>query len=164
MSVDLTAVCVDRLADKVASSVSFSKVTNIDDMINMKVDRAGLNVRVPFCALRCAYCALPGDKYNSMAAQIFLNGVDKELELYSRYLSRPNVDRVYISGGTPSLIHREIPRMLNMIEDHFGFKGKVAIEASPTDLSPEVLSSLKDSGVGQIKRRGADFRRAYTFQ
>ncbi len=104
---DLTMRYVDQLAEKVASSVSFSKVTNIDDVLNSKVDRTGLNIRVPFCALRCAYCALPGDKYDRTAAQMFLKGVDKELELYSDRLGGPKIERVYISGGTPSLMHRE---------------------------------------------------------
>jgi coproporphyrinogen III oxidase-like Fe-S oxidoreductase len=150
MAIDLTMRYVDKLADKVASSVSFSKVTENDNVVSTKVDKVGLNIRVPFCALKCAYCAVPGDAYNSMAAKAFLKGVDKELELYSDYLKKPMVERVYISGGTPSLMHREIPQILDMVDGHFDFRGKVAIEASPTDLSPEVVRSLKDSGVTQV--------------
>jgi oxygen-independent coproporphyrinogen-3 oxidase len=141
---------VDRLADKVASSISFSEVTDASSVVDTKVERVGLNVRVPFCALKCAYCAVPGDRYSLEAAQMFLRSVDRELELYAESLGRPKVDRVYVSGGTPSLMHREIGTLVDMVGERFGSRGKVAIEASPTDLSPDVVRNLRDAGVDQI--------------
>lgn len=150
MPFDLTMRCVDKPADKVASSVSFSEAADAGDVISAKVERTGLNVRVPFCALKCAYCAVPGDRYSSEAAQMFLNSVDREPEICSERLGRPRAERAYISGGIPSPLHREIGTMRGMVEDRFGSGGKVAIEASPTDLGPEVVKGLPGSGVDRI--------------
>ncbi len=141
---------MSHLADKVASGVTFERLSRMEDAVSGSVDKAGLNIRIPFCALRCAYCALPGEAYNQKAAVAFLNGLFVELGLYSEYLGEIDIDRVYLSGGTPSLLHKEIPTILEIVEDRFGECGKVAIEASPTDLSEEVLESLRSSGVTQI--------------
>ncbi|MGD0817087.1 MAG: radical SAM protein [Methanomassiliicoccales archaeon] len=141
---------VDRLADDVASGITFERPQRIDDALVRKVDKAGLNIRIPFCALRCAYCALPGDAFNHKTAQIFIDGLDIELGLYSEYLGKIDINRIYLSGGTPSLLHREIPTILEIVEDHFGSCGKVAIEASPTDLTKEVIDNLRSAGVTQI--------------
>jgi oxygen-independent coproporphyrinogen-3 oxidase len=146
----LTERYVDNLAQKVASGVKFERLTQMEDATSAKVDKAGLNIRIPFCALRCAYCALPGQTYDPRAAMAFLNGLYVELGIYAESLGNVKIDRVYLSGGTPSLLHKEIPTILEIVEDRFSTCKNVAIEASPTDLTPEVLESLRSAGVSQI--------------
>ncbi|MGE5379375.1 MAG: radical SAM protein [Candidatus Saccharibacteria bacterium] len=146
----LTERYVNSLADKVASGIKFERLTRMEDATNSKVEKAGLNIRIPFCALRCAYCALPGQTYDPRAATAFLNGLYVELGIYAESLGGVKIDRVYLSGGTPSLLHKEIPTILEIVEDRFSACKNVAIEASPTDLTPEILESLAASGVSQI--------------
>lgn len=146
----LTERYVDNLAKKVASGIKFERLTRMEDALSFKVEKAGLNIRIPFCALRCAYCALPGQSYDPKAALAFLNGLYVELGIYAEYLKDMDIERIYLSGGTPSLLHKEIPTMLDIIEERFSACKKIAIEASPTDLNKEVLESLRSSGVSQI--------------
>ncbi len=138
------------MVDRVNSSVSFKRVTRLEDVLPEKVERTSLNIRVPFCASRCTYCALPGQAYDQKMAHLFLAGLNEELSQYASYLGRAKVERVYISGGTPSLLHKEMEALLSIVSDHFDLQGDVAMEASPADLSEEVLDDIKEAGVNQL--------------
>ncbi|MDD1773345.1 MAG: radical SAM protein, partial [Methanomassiliicoccales archaeon] len=70
--------------------------------------------------------------------------------LYSSYLRRPKVERVYLSGGTPSLMYKDMGILLGLVEEEFNKPPTVAMEASPADLSPEVLVSLSEAGISQL--------------
>jgi len=150
MALDLTMRYVSRLADRVADSVSFERVTRLEDVVPDGMDRAALNIRIPFCAFKCTYCALPGQTYDERQAYVFLAAVREELRQYSSYLKKPRIERVYLSGGTPSLMHKYLGILLQFVEEEFNIPPTVAMEASPTDLSPEVLVSLREAGVSQL--------------
>ncbi|MGD0056794.1 MAG: radical SAM protein [Methanomassiliicoccales archaeon] len=150
MPLDFTMRYVSKLADRVADSVSFERVTRIEDVVPDGMDQVALNIRIPFCAFKCTYCALPGQSYDERQAEVFLAAVRKELRLYSSYLQRPKIERVYLSGGTPSLMHKDMGFLLGLVEEEFNKPPTVAMEASPADLSPEVLVSLKETGVSQL--------------
>jgi len=150
LSFEPTLRFVDKMVDRVNSSVSFKRVTRLEDVLPEKVERTSLNIRVPFCASRCTYCALPGQAYDEKMAHLFLAGLNEELRLYASYLGRSRVERVYISGGTPSLLHKEMEALLSIVSDHFDLHGDVAMEASPADLSEEVLDDIKQAGVNQL--------------
>lgn len=150
MALDLTMRYVSRLADRVADSISFERVTRLEDVVPDDMDRAALNIRIPFCAFKCTYCALPGQAYEDRQARVFLAAVREELRLYSSYLKRSKIERVYLSGGTPSLMHEYLGILLGFVEEEFNTPPIVAMEASPADLNPEVLSGLRDAGVSQL--------------
>ncbi len=150
MPFDPTLRFVDKMVDRVNSSVSFKRVTKLEDVLPEKVDRTSLNIRIPFCASRCTYCALPGQAYDQKMAGLFLAGLNEELKLYASYLGKSRVERVYISGGTPSLLHKEMGALLSIVADNFDLQGDVAMEASPADLSDEVLDDIKAAGVNQL--------------
>jgi oxygen-independent coproporphyrinogen III oxidase len=150
LAFDPTLRFVDKMVDRVNSSVAFKRVTKLEDVLPEKVDRTSLNIRVPFCASRCTYCALPGQVYDQKMAGLFLAGLNEELKLYASYLGKSKVERVYISGGTPSLLHKEMEALLSIVSDNFDLQGDVAMEASPADLSDEVLDDIKAAGVNQL--------------
>ncbi|HUL39292.1 MAG TPA: radical SAM protein [Methanomassiliicoccales archaeon] len=150
MPLDLTQRYVNKLAQRVADSVSFEKVTRIEDVIPEGIGRTAINVRIPFCAFKCTYCALPGQSYDERQANIFLAAVQEELRLYSYYLKKPRIDRLYISGGTPSLMHEKLEFLGQLVEESFNKPPVIAMEASPADLTPEVLENLRKAGISQI--------------
>jgi len=150
LPLDLTMRYVNKLADRVADSIAFERVTRIEDVVPDGLDKAALNIRIPFCAFKCTYCALPGQSYDERQANIFLATVQEELRLYSAYLQKPRIERVYLSGGTPSLMHEKMSLLLGLVEEQYNRPPVVAMEASPADLSPEVLASLKDAGISQL--------------
>jgi len=150
LALDLTARYVNKLACRVADSVSFERVTRIEDVIPDNIQRTAINIRIPFCAFKCTYCALPGQSYDDRQADIFLAAVQEELRLYSSYLSRPRIDRLYISGGTPSLMHDKLGILVSLVEETYNKPPTVAMEASPAELTPEVLENLRQAGISQI--------------
>jgi oxygen-independent coproporphyrinogen-3 oxidase len=150
MPLDLTSRYVNKLAQRVADSVSFEKVTRIEDVIPEGIERTAINVRIPFCAFKCTYCALPGQSYDERQANIFLAAVQEELRLYSAYLHKPKIERLYISGGTPSLMHEKLEFLGKLVEEQFNKPPTIAMEASPADLTPDVLENLRSAGITQI--------------
>jgi oxygen-independent coproporphyrinogen-3 oxidase len=150
LSLDLTQRYVNKLAQRVADSVSFERVGHIEDVIPDDIQRTAINVRIPFCAFKCSYCALPGQSYDERQANIFLAAVQEELRLYSLYLKRPKIERLYISGGTPSLMHEKLEILATLVEENFNKPPTIAMEASPADLTTEVLDNLRAAGISQI--------------
>jgi oxygen-independent coproporphyrinogen III oxidase len=150
LPLDLTQRYVNKLAQRVADSVSFEKVTRIEDVVPEGIERTAINIRIPFCAFKCTYCALPGQSYDERQANIFLAAVQEELRLYSQYLKRPKIERLYISGGTPSLMHEKLEILANLVEENFNKPPTIAMEASPADLTPDVLANLRKAGISQI--------------
>ncbi|MCU0862137.1 MAG: radical SAM protein [Methanomassiliicoccales archaeon] len=147
---DITSRYVSKLAQRVADSVSFEKVARIEDVIPESVTRTAINVRIPFCAFKCTYCALPGQSYDERQADIFLAAVQEELRLWAGYLRRPAIERLYISGGTPSLMHDRLAVLSDLVKEQFNRPPTIAMEASPADLTPEVMENLRDAGISQI--------------
>lgn len=147
---DLTSRYVGKLAQRVADSVSFERVARIEDVIPESVASTAINVRIPFCAFKCTYCALPGQSYDERQASIFLAAVQEELRLWADYLHRPAIERLYISGGTPSLMHDKLAVLSDLVKEQFNSPPTIAMEASPADLTPEVLEDLRDAGISQI--------------
>lgn len=143
----------DRLANRVASSVKFTRGADLGTPSG-KVEHAALNLRVPFCRARCPFCAFPGEVYNEQYKKIYIDGLRDELRLYSKYFegngNTPTVDRVYLSGGTPTLLYKEFGEIRGYINEYFPFNGKIALEASPSDLSDEVLKSIVENGITQV--------------
>jgi len=143
----------DRLANRVASSVEFTRGANLGTPTS-RAEHAALNIRVPFCRARCPFCAFPGEVYNEQYKKIYIDGLRDELRLYSEYFrsngNSPMVERVYLSGGTPTLLYKEFGMIGGYINEHFPFNGKIALEASPSDLSDEVLRSIVESGITQV--------------
>ncbi|MEM0448762.1 MAG: radical SAM protein [Methanomassiliicoccales archaeon] len=150
MPLDLAQRYVDKLSQRVADSVVFEKVKRIEEVLPGRISSTAINVRIPFCAFKCTYCALPGQSYDEGQAQIFLAAVSEELSIYSNYLGRPKVERLYISGGTPSLMHHHLGKLSYLVQEHFNEPPIIAMEASPADLTLEVMTNLLKAGVTQI--------------
>ena len=143
-----------RIASKVASSVTFTKGFD-PGMFSGRVERMALNLRIPFCRMRCAFCAFPGEVFTESYKRVFVDGLKDELRFYSDHFergngSRPVVERVYLSGGTPTLLYKEFGEIKGFVNEHFPFHGNIAMEAYPSDLTDEVLRSMVDNGVEQI--------------
>ncbi|MDH7508618.1 MAG: radical SAM protein [Methanomassiliicoccales archaeon] len=138
------------MAEKVASSVSFSFAEQPEEVLPNHIDHAGLNIRVPFCAFRCTYCALPGERFSARSADHFVSALSKEIELYAARYGEAKIERIYLSGGTPSLLYESIGGVVDEVKKHFEFNGPVSMEASPADLDDRVLDGLRGGGVSQL--------------
>ena len=81
-------------------------------------------VHVPFCSTKCHYC-----DFYSLAGHLeqggaYLDALEKELVLQTRYFRVPRPGTVFIGGGTPTLLPAALlDRLLGMLRKHLDLSG-----------------------------------------
>lgn len=103
----------------------------------------GLYIHIPFCLSKCPYCDFYSVKYGNEAAKRYTEAVLRNIEHY-----KDKFDTVYFGGGTPILLWREIDSILEKAD--IDQNAEITVEANPCMAKPEILFSLKRSGVNRI--------------
>jgi oxygen-independent coproporphyrinogen-3 oxidase len=117
----------------------------------------GIYVHVPFCATRCGYC----DFNTYTPAELgganpdgWLTALRAELALAAERLgSPPDVDTVFVGGGTPSMLGGAgLASVLDAIRAHFTLTpdAEVTTEANPESTSPEFFEHLGTAGFTRV--------------
>ena len=121
----------------------------------------GIYVHVPVCATRCGYCdfntytpAELGDAKSGANPQTWLVALRAELGLAAeRLASAPEVQTVFVGGGTPSLLGGSgLAAVLDGVREHFGLApgAEVTTEANPESTSPELFAQLRAAGYTRV--------------
>ncbi|MBW9215842.1 radical SAM family heme chaperone HemW [Mumia sp. zg.B53] len=122
----------------------------------------GVYVHVPFCVTRCGYCDFntytsselgPGASHDSYADTVLA-----EIALAAQVLQRadrplPEVETVFIGGGTPTLLASDdLGRILEGIDKTFGLAAgyEATTEANPDSVTPASLATLRSRGFTRI--------------
>ena len=121
----------------------------------MQVENLGIYVHVPFCRVRCRFCAFYMEGLREDRVQAFMDGLAHELRLYARDLGlrKMPVYTIYFGGGTPTtLASRQLARILNDIRYWFAVEddAEVSIEAHPGTISPDGLGILRQAGFTRL--------------
>ena len=121
----------------------------------MPVEQLGIYVHVPFCRVRCRFCAFYMEGLREDRVQAFMDGLAHELRLYARDLGlrKMPVHTIYFGGGTPTtLAPRHLARILNDIRYWFAVEedAEISIEAHPGTVSPDSLGTLRQSGFTRL--------------
>lgn len=121
----------------------------------MQVENLGIYVHVPFCRVRCRFCAFYMEGLREDRVQAFMDGLAHELRLYARDLGlrKMPVCTIYFGGGTPTtLASRQLVRILNDIRYWFAVEddAEVSIEAHPGTISPDGLGTLRQAGFTRL--------------
>ncbi len=125
-------------------------------------ENLGLYVHVPFCRVRCRFCAFYMERPREDRVQAFLAGLDHELCLYAcdMGLRHIPVHTIYFGGGTPStLTSQQLIRILNAIRHWFAVRddAEISIEVHPGTVSPESLGALRQAGFTRLSVGGQSF-------
>jgi oxygen-independent coproporphyrinogen-3 oxidase len=105
-----------------------------------------LYVHLPFCATRCGYCDFVtvvgrGDEQGG-----YVDAVLGELELERRLLA-PELESVYLGGGTPTFTDRaSLERLLAVLPQ----PAELTVEANPETVTPALAALLSRSGVDRV--------------
>jgi oxygen-independent coproporphyrinogen-3 oxidase len=126
----------------------------------------GLYIHVPFCATRCGYCDFntytPAELggVNSRAdersteSDRWLVALRAELaEAAVRLGAAPQVQTVFVGGGTPSLLGGAgLTGVLESVREHFVLArdAEVTTEANPESTSPELFAQLRAAGYTRV--------------
>jgi len=115
---------------------------------------SSLYLHIPFCINKCPYC----DFFSQVGTPQQLDDyVDLLLlnipVLKTSYPQHQPFTTIYFGGGTPSLLPaRQIDRILNEIENHFGIQenAEITLEANPGTVSQQQLSDFRKTGVNRL--------------
>jgi oxygen-independent coproporphyrinogen-3 oxidase len=106
-------------------------------------------IHIPFCEHICSYCDFCKFLYNEKWVYAYLKAL--EFEIKDRYMD-DEISTIYIGGGTPSCLRiSEIKKLMEIISifkipnlEEFTFECNIA------DITPELLSVLRDYGVTRL--------------
>jgi oxygen-independent coproporphyrinogen III oxidase len=105
-----------------------------------------LYVHLPFCAHRCGYCDFVTVVGRQGEHGSYVDALLAELEL-ERPLLAPEVDTVFVGGGTPTFTEPdELRRLLLALPA----AAEVTVEANPETVTPELASLLRAAGVNRV--------------
>ena len=129
----------------------------------------GIYVHVPFCATRCGYCdfntytptELGGANPDGWLAAVRLElqhaaqalGTPPDHSPESLRSCPPEVDTVFVGGGTPSLLGSSgLGAVVSAIREHFpvAADAELTTEANPESTSPALFAELRAAGFTRI--------------
>lgn len=108
-------------------------------------------VHVPFCASRCAYCTFVTTIERTQAPRTVAATAD-HLRGLSRRRRRAAVS-VYLGGGTPSLLERELLESLfDALRSSFAIVegAEITLEANPDDVSATAIDLWRSMGITRV--------------
>jgi oxygen-independent coproporphyrinogen-3 oxidase len=107
-----------------------------------------LYIHLPFCRNICHFCPYVKVPYDAQLSASYQNALLNELDSYRRvWGSDINIESVYFGGGTPSMTPDIVRNVLSWIDHNFRLSREVGMEIHPLDTEPDIITSLKDSGV-----------------
>ncbi|EXJ15546.1 oxygen-independent coproporphyrinogen III oxidase [Imhoffiella purpurea] len=117
-------------------------------------ERLAVYVHVPFCHVRCLYCACDTTVTHSVEkVDQYLDALEREMDMVTRLVGRGRkLDQLHVGGGTPNHLNEpQLARLMEILECHF-------------ELSADTVTSIecnpRRSSVGQLELLyGLGFRR-----
>lgn len=108
-----------------------------------------LYIGIPFCNYRCGFCVYSiKSKYNKNIVNNYLECIRKEFQLLQDLkVDFSNIKRIYIGGGTPSILDNNSLEFLIKHIESIGVKfSKIksfTIEVSPESITEEKIKTIK---------------------
>ncbi|BDU78494.1 radical SAM family heme chaperone HemW [Mesoterricola sediminis] len=108
----------------------------------------GLYVHIPFCRDRCTYCSFVTTRDGALKGAV-LDRLVGDLGDWGSWLGRPEVDTLYLGGGTPSILAaEELARLTAAIRAAFdlGPLNEATLEANPGTVDLPWLEAARALG------------------
>ncbi|WP_018619667.1 radical SAM family heme chaperone HemW [Spirosoma luteum] len=104
-----------------------------------------LYLHIPFCKQACHYCDF---HFSTSLGQksALVDALCAEIQLQKDYLPTPELQTIYLGGGTPSLLtERELEQLFTAIHKQFTVSptAEITLEANPDDLTADTLRVLR---------------------
>jgi oxygen-independent coproporphyrinogen-3 oxidase len=119
----------------------------------------GIYISVPFCRTKCSYCNFASDVFSRAVFERYVDRVCADISSSQQTASEmggiyePEVDSVYLGGGTPTLLEPEqLQRIFETVRQRFAVTrdAEVTVECAPGTLAPTVIEGLQDCGVNRV--------------
>ncbi len=118
------------------------------------MNNLSLYLHVPFCSVRCSYCAFNVYIHMDHLVEPFVQALIREIEAVAKTNPGHRVHTIYFGGGTPTLMTAsQFDRVLTAI--HKGFDvtadAEVSTEANPNDLlEVDFVRNLRELGLSRL--------------
>jgi oxygen-independent coproporphyrinogen-3 oxidase len=113
-----------------------------------------LYVHIPFCASRCDYCDFVSLTGRQDQHGRYVEALLAELELEQELLA-PELETVYLGGGTPSYLE---PQALRRLLEGLPVAGELTVEANPETVTPGLAELLVEAGVNRVSLGAQSFQ------
>ncbi len=114
----------------------------------------GLYLHIPWCPTRCIYCDFNTyvDDNASLKAR-YHAALRREIRETGAALDRPNLDTIFIGGGTPTTLQpAQLIELVEAVKAAFRLspQAEITVEANPGTLSVAYLRELRRGGVNRL--------------
>ncbi len=110
----------------------------------------GLYLHIPFCRHKCLYCDFNSYEGREQEAARYIAAMLKELELY-RNKHNLKYRTVYIGGGTPTVIHYALIRVvMERLQPDLLPGAEVSMECNPGTVTEESLNAYRRMGINRL--------------
>lgn len=120
---------------------------------NMRDERLGLYIHIPFCDRKCDYCDFVSYSMSVDAQHEFKDALFKEIDMYKDHCAKMVFNSIYIGGGTPSVMYEGFMYELSRkIYSTFHFEGDIefTIEVNPNSVTYNKLMEYLRAGVNRV--------------
>jgi oxygen-independent coproporphyrinogen-3 oxidase len=118
-------------------------------------ERLAVYVHVPFCHVRCLYCACNTTiTHSEERVDQYLDALDREMALVTGLIGRGRIaDQLHVGGGTPNHLNEpQLARLMEIVERYFDISdwACTSIECNPRRTSAGQLDLLYGLGFRRI--------------
>jgi oxygen-independent coproporphyrinogen III oxidase len=119
----------------------------------------GLYISVPFCRTKCTYCNFASDVFSHTVFERYVNRVCADIHSTPETASRvggllePEVDSIYLGGGTPTVLDsQQLECLFVTVKQNFRLlpDSEVTVECAPGTLTSELVDTLLKCGVNRV--------------
>ncbi|MBZ9728597.1 radical SAM family heme chaperone HemW [Salegentibacter sp. JZCK2] len=113
---------------------------------------SGIYIHIPFCKQACHYCDFHFSTSLKKKGQL-VEMLCKELVLRKDELTSPEIQTIYLGGGTPSLLEAdELQQIFETIYANYKIaeNPEITLEANPDDLTEEKIKMLAASKINRL--------------
>lgn len=116
------------------------------------MNRTGLYIHVPFCAVKCPYCDFYSTGFSRKLTSDYSDAVIRNLKRYIEKNPELGFDTVYFGGGTPSLMSSDFFfRVMETISDRItGNTPEISIEVNPKTVNSDKLRDYISCGINRL--------------
>ncbi|MDT8408075.1 MAG: coproporphyrinogen III oxidase family protein [Wenzhouxiangellaceae bacterium] len=106
-----------------------------------------LYLHVPFCVVLCPFCSFHRVCFDKDKALRYFASLRQEIRM--AHAAGYRFSDVYVGGGTPTVLPAELAETLELLRKLSPIDS-ISIETNPDDLTPEIMSRMRDSGVTRV--------------
>ena len=112
-----------------------------------------LYLHIPFCRHKCGYCDFNAYAGMDGLMPAYVDALERELIFARERFPFQQLETVYLGGGTPSLLPKDLAaRLLDFVRTNFNIApdAEVTLEANPASTDDGRLSAWREGGVNRL--------------